>query len=168
MKRESPQVGTIIDDLRRLFQVINALSKRAVRNTGLTGPQLWAIKTISESSPIPVSDLARRMHLHPATVVGILDRLAKRDFIKRTRSTEDRRVVMIELTASGNDLVRRAPHIAQGLLVQGLERLAPGKRRTVAAGLKALVELLGVEEVPPKLINSPEVNRSVRHQKRVQ
>lgn len=166
MSRDAAQIGLIIDDLRRLFQVVNAVSKRAVRDTGLTGPQLWAIKTISEAAPLPVSDLARRMHLHPATVVGILDRLGKRKLIQRTRSTEDRRVVMIELTVHGEELVRRAPHVAQGLLVQGLEQLPATKKRTVAAGLRSLVEILGAEEIPPKLMHSPEVNRSDRQRRR--
>lgn len=165
MRKTTATVGDIIDDLRRVFQVVNEFSKRAVRSTGLTGPQLWTIKTISEESPVPVSDLAHSMHLHPATVVGILDRLEKRDLIKRTRSTEDRRVVMIELTSVGDDLVRRAPLVAQGLLVQGLEMLSPAKQRTVATGLKMLVSILGIQAVPPKLIHSPEVNKPARPRK---
>jgi DNA-binding MarR family transcriptional regulator len=119
MTSKSMEVGIIIDNLRRVFQVVNEFSKRAVRTAGLTGPQLWTIKTISEESPIRVSDLARRMHLHPATVVGILDRLEARGLVQRTRSTEDRRVVIVELTASGQELVIRAPLVAQGLLVGG-------------------------------------------------
>jgi MarR family transcriptional regulator, organic hydroperoxide resistance regulator len=81
--------------------VVNEYSKKAERETGLTGPQLWAIKVISEDAPIKVSDLARRMYLHPATVVGILDRLEARDLASRTRSLVDRRVVEIELTEKG-------------------------------------------------------------------
>ena len=162
MRRKTEEVGAIIDDLRRLFQVVNEISKRALRTSGLTGPQLWTIKTISEEAPVRVSDLARRMHLHPATIVGILDRLEVRTLIKRTRSTEDRRVVMIELTASGNALVRNAPHVAQGMLVQGLEKMPSNKRRLAANGLHLLIDILGIHEVPPKLIHSSEVNKPKR------
>jgi DNA-binding MarR family transcriptional regulator len=164
MQKRTAEVGEIIDDLRRVFQVINEFSKRALRTTGLTGPQLWAIKTISEEAPVRVSDLARRMHLHPATVVGILDRLEIRELVRRTRSTEDRRVVMVELTAAGETLVRKAPLVAQGLLVSGLEQLPLAKRQTVAAGLQVLVDILGLQTVPPKLIHSPEVNKPSRGQ----
>jgi DNA-binding MarR family transcriptional regulator len=78
MTDKSITVAEITDNLRRVFQVVNELSKKAERETGLTGPQLWAIKVIAEAAPIKVSDLARRMYLHPATVVGILDRLEGR------------------------------------------------------------------------------------------
>ena len=78
MTEAASTVAEIIDNLRRVFQVVNEQSKKVCRETGLTGPQLWAIKVVAESAPIKVTDLARRMYLHPATVVGIVDRLEGR------------------------------------------------------------------------------------------
>ena len=155
---KSKIVADIIDNLRRVFQVVNEQSKKVERETGLTGPQLWAIKVIAEAGPIKVSELARRMYLHPATVVGILDRLEVRALVSRTRSHEDRRVVEIELTGQGKDLVTKAPEVAQGLLVKGLEPLQEEKLLHIADGLEQLVRILGAQEIPPQLILSPEVN----------
>ena len=152
-------VSEIIDNLRRVFQVVNEHSKRAEKETGLTGPQLWAIKTIAEGAPIMVSEIARQMYLHPATVVGILDRLEKQNLVVRARSQEDRRVVRVELTAKGNALVKKAPEVAQGLLVAGLEKLPQTKLETIAEGLKQMVVILGAQGIPPRLILSPEVNK---------
>ena len=146
--------------LRRVFQVVNGQSKKAERETGLTGPQLWAIKIISQGAPIMVSEIARQMYLHPATVVGILDRLEKQDFVTRVRSKEDRRVVRVELTARGEALVKKAPEVAQGLLVAGLEKLPLKRLKNIAEGLDQLVVLLGAQGIPPQLILSPEVNKS--------
>ena len=151
-------VAGIIDNLRRVFQVVNEHSKRAEHETGLTGPQLWAIKIIAESAPIKVSDLARKMYLHPATVVGIIDRLALRGFVERTRSTKDRRVVEVALTNQGKQIVTQSPEVAQGLLVKGLEVLPDKKLTNISAGLEQLVKILGAQEIPPQLILSPEVN----------
>lgn len=158
MAKKSSVVSEIIDDVRRVFQVVNEQSKKAKRKTGLTGPQLWTIKTIAERSPVRVSDLARRMHLHPATVVGILNRLELQGLIKRIRTTKDRRVVHVELTDAGNALVIKAPQVAQGLLVAGLEELPLEKLQGIASGLQELVNILGAQELPPQLILSPEVN----------
>jgi len=117
MSEKSKLVSDIIDNIRRVFQAVNEYSKKAERETGLTGPQLWAIKVIAEGAPIKVSEIARRMYLHPATVVGILDRLETRELVTRTRSREDRRVVEIEMTDQGRELLTRSPEVAQGLLV---------------------------------------------------
>jgi DNA-binding MarR family transcriptional regulator len=162
MSSRTDAVADIVDNIRRIFQVVNEHSKQAERKTGITGPQLWAIKTIAEGAPIMVSDIASRMHLHAATVVGILDRLEARGLARRVRSQADRRVVRVELTARGERLVARAPEVAQGLLVSGLERLHTRNLNSIAASLEQLVEILGAQQIPPKLILSPEVNKPAR------
>ena len=155
-------VSEIIDNIRRVFHVVNEQSKKAKRETGLTGPQLWAIKMIGDLSPIRVSDLAARMYLHPATVVGILNRLESQGLIKRIRTNVDRRVVKIELTDAGNVIVAKAPQVAQGLLVTGLEVLPLKKLQDISAGLEELVRILGAQELPPRLILSPGINLGER------
>lgn len=158
MPTKTRLVADIIDNIRRVFQVVNEKSKKVERETGLTGPQLWAIKVISGSAPIKVSELARRMYLHPATVVGIIDRLEGRGYVTRTRSQIDRRVVEIDLTAQGKELVAHAPEVAQGLLVKGLEPLPERRLVDICDGLEQLVKILGAQETPPHLMLSPEVN----------
>jgi MarR family transcriptional regulator, organic hydroperoxide resistance regulator len=158
MVKKALLVSEIIDNIRRVFQVVNEQSKKAKRETGITGPQLWAIKVIAESPLIRVSDLARRMYLNSATVVGILNRLELQGLIKRVRTNDDRRVVKVELTDTGNALVAKAPQVAQGLLVAGLEVLPLQKLKEIETGLGTLVHILGAQEVPPQLILSPEFN----------
>ena len=162
MGRNTAIVSEIIDDIRRVFQVVNEQSKKAKIETGLTGPQLWAIKMIGELAPVRVSDLAARMYLHPATVVGILNRLELQGLIKRLRTNEDRRVVKIELTDMGNAIVSKAPHVAQGSLVAGLEVLPQKKLQDISGALLELVHILGAQELPPRLILSPEINLNKR------
>lgn len=151
-------VAETIDDLRRIFQAISDFSRQAERITGLTGSQLWAVKIISESKSIKVSELSRRMYLHPATVVGILDRLEAQELVLRNRSKTDRRVVFAELTAAGEELVKTSPNVAQGLLVKGLEKMSDEKVLQVHEGMAEFVKILGVEGVSPRLISSNEVN----------
>jgi DNA-binding MarR family transcriptional regulator len=162
LNKRSDRVAEIIDNLRRVFQVVNEQSKKAEKETGLTGPQLWAIKTIAQEAPIMVSEIARHMYLHPATVVGILDRLEKQGLAVRIRSTEDRRVVRVELTGKGRALVKKAPEVAQGLLVMGLEKLGTYKLKSIAQSLDQMAEILGAQNIPPQLMLSPEVNKPVK------
>ena len=156
--KKQEAIADIFDNLRRVYQVINEQSKKAKKQTGITGPQLWAIKMIAESSPVQVSELARRMYLHPATVVGILNRLEEQGLVLRMRTREDRRVVDVDLTPEGKALVARAPEVAQGLLAAGLEVLSAQRLLDIASSLDELVQILGAQEVPPHLILSPEVN----------
>jgi MarR family transcriptional regulator, organic hydroperoxide resistance regulator len=158
MTNKSEKVSRIIDNIRRLFKAVNEHSKKAEHETGITGPQLWTIKIIGDLSPVRVSDLARRMYLHPATVVGILDRLESRKLVKRVRSKEDRRVVKVRLTDEGKKIIAKAPQVAQGLLVAGLEVLPNKRLEELDSALEELVHILGAQELPPQLLLSSEVN----------
>ena len=156
--RRDREIADILDDLRRVFRVVHRYSKRAEKVGGLTGPQVWAMKVLADSSPLRVSDLARRMYLHPSTVVGILDRLEQQGQVTRTRSEKDHRVVTVSLTGKGCETVSKIPEIAQGLLLDGLKGLSDRDLSTVSEGLRRLVGILGVAGMPPPLLLSPEVN----------
>jgi MarR family transcriptional regulator, organic hydroperoxide resistance regulator len=156
--QKAQTIGEIVDNLRRIFQAVHVHSSRAKREAGLTGPQLWAIRVIAQSAPLRVSELAGKMYLHPATVVGILDRLESMGLVARTRSRQDRRVVHVDLTEAGQELVEKAPEVAQGLLVSGLEALPLQRLTSISEGLADMVRLLGAQALPPKLLLSSEVN----------
>lgn len=150
MKNNRMATPEIIDNLRRVFQAVTEYSKTAERSTGLTGPQLWAVKILYNTAPIRVSELAQRMYLRPATVVGILDRLEMKGVVSRVRSTEDRRAVDLTLTESGRLLATKSPEVAQVMLVKGLDDLTDEQFSAVEEGMKLMVSMLGAEHMTPE------------------
>src|SRR4030067_1649706 len=139
-------MARVFANIRGVIQVVQGYSNRAQRVGGLPGPQLWAIRVLSESAPIGVSDLARQMYLQPSTVVGILDRLEAKGLAVRIRSKQDHRVVDVKLTGKGKAIAVRSPAVAQALLLKGLEELSGHDLRVVSAGRGALGGPLGVPE----------------------
>lgn len=158
MGHKPVMIAEIVDNIRRIFHVVNELSKNSEIETGLTGPQLWALKVISKEAPIMVSEIARRMYLHPATVVGILDRLEAQDLVTRVRSQADRRVVHIDLTRKGRAIVENSPEVATGTLVTGLDKLSSNELSSILTSMERIVKILGAQGIPPQLINSPGIN----------
>lgn len=158
IKSKSTMVAGIIDNLRRVFYALTEKSRKVEHETGLTGSQLWVVKTLDETPPLKVTELARRMYLHPATMVGLLDRLELKGLVQRIRSDKDRRVVHVTITDQGRELVRNSPEVAQGLLVKGLEPLSEKRVAVISDGLEHIVTILGIQEEPPKLILSSDVN----------
>lgn len=158
MKAKNELVSDIVDNIRRVFKAVNNQSKKTEHETGLTGPQLWTIKTIACNSPINVKQLADRIFLHPATVVGIIDRLESKGLVVRARSQGDRRNVQIHLTDSGKSLVSKSPEVSQGLLVKGLKGLSSKELENMDRCLNELVRILNAQELPPQLMLSPEMN----------
>lgn len=150
----SQVLAEINDNLRRVFQAVQEHSKRVERETGLTGPQAWTIRVLADNEPIRISDIARRMYLHVATVVGIIDRLELRGFVRRTRDHKDRRVVYVMLTEEGRALIANAPQVAQSLLLSGLDVLPNRKLKTVQAGFEILARILCVQNPPLQVLTA--------------
>ncbi|CAN5473399.1 MarR family transcriptional regulator [soil metagenome] len=62
--------------------------------------QLSALSMI-EDEVTTLGDVAKRLHVTPAVVTGLIDRLERRGYVQRINSTDDRRRVMLTLTESG-------------------------------------------------------------------
>ena len=150
MLKRAEETPAIIDNLRRLFQAINEYSKSAEQITGLTGPQLWALKILANTAPLRVSDLARRMFLRPATIVGIIDRLEVKGLVTRTRSKGDRRAVDLYLSEKGKEVVSKSPEVAQIMLLKGLGDLPDDQFNHVANGMQLMVRILAAEKITPQ------------------
>ena len=159
MRKKQGIIDNIMDNIRRVFQILNEQSQRIKQETGLTGPQLWAIRVIHQNGPINISDIAKRMYLHQTTVLGIIDRLEARDLVSRNRSKDDRRIIWVELTPDGNNLVKSVPEVVQGLLGANLEGISLQDLAEIDAGISQLVKIYGVQEIQPKPLFSLEINK---------
>jgi Mn-dependent DtxR family transcriptional regulator len=88
MTNTSTMLAESTDKMQRLFQAVNARSKKVVRESGLTGPQPWTIRMIPDIGPVRISEFARRLYLHPVTVGRMLERLEVNEGIESDKSSE--------------------------------------------------------------------------------
>jgi DNA-binding MarR family transcriptional regulator len=104
--------------LRHALRRFLNFSQTAAAAAGLTPQQhqaLLALKGFPGRDHASVGELAARLHLRHHSVVGLVDRLARRQLVRREPSTVDRRRVEVRLTAKGETLIRRlsAVHLAE-------------------------------------------------------
>ena len=66
--------------------------------------QMLTIMALSERAPCRLSDLAAKMRISAPTVTGLVDRLEKSGYARRSPDTDDRRVVNVDLTADGRKI----------------------------------------------------------------
>jgi DNA-binding MarR family transcriptional regulator len=99
-------------ELRRFL----ALSESLAHEAGLKPQQqqlLLAIKGLPAGQTATISTLAARLQLRHHSVVELVDRLAAKGLIARTRKEADRRRVVITLTPTGE---RRLEPLVEGTL----------------------------------------------------
>jgi len=68
--------------------------------TGITYRQCQVLGFLALEGPLAQASLAERMHLEPATLVGILDRMERDGWIKRLACSTDRRRKLIHAQPS--------------------------------------------------------------------
>jgi DNA-binding MarR family transcriptional regulator len=94
----------------------NRVYKALLERLGLTYPQYLVMLVLWEHDDVPVKDIGARLFLDSGTLTPLLKRLEAADLIKRTRSAEDERQVLISLTAQGQALREKAKAVPQGIL----------------------------------------------------
>jgi DNA-binding MarR family transcriptional regulator len=140
-------ISEIMQSLRRIFKAIQDYSHEVLKKFGITGPQLWALKNISQNRSLSLGDLSEKMCLHPSTITGVIDRLEKKGYVVRDRGQKDRRVVKVQLTAEGERLVRKAPNPVQGKMIYGLMRLKKDELNSIYDSIQKLVEIMEVQNL---------------------
>jgi DNA-binding MarR family transcriptional regulator len=138
-----------VEMLHQIFQAVDLFSRQTLRDFGVTGPQIWALRTIDDGDVVSMGDLAQRMHLHMSTISGIIDRLESSRLVTRERSTADARVMDVRLTARGRALLAKAPEPPRSKAARGLQRLSPKELSRVHSALLLIARAMDVEFTPP-------------------
>jgi MarR family transcriptional regulator, organic hydroperoxide resistance regulator len=94
----------------------NRVYKPLLKKLGLTYPQYLVMLVLWERDGLPVKDIGGRLFLDSGTLTPLLKRLEAAEFIRRTRSTEDERQVLIALTSRGQALREKARALPQAIL----------------------------------------------------
>lgn len=141
----------IVEGLHRIFKAVDTFSRRALKEFGVTGPQIWALRSIEESGELTIGDLADQMYLHISTISSLLDRLEERGFVTRTRDDADRRVVNLRLTPAGRGILKRAPEPPRSKVLRGLQRLGDHELHTVSRAVRELSRIMDVAGVEARV-----------------
>lgn len=94
----------------------NRVYKPLLDRLGLTYPQYLVMLVLWERDGVPVKDIGERLFLDSGTLTPLLKRLEAAHLLKRTRSTEDERQVLIALTPQGQALRETARAVPQSIL----------------------------------------------------
>ena len=94
----------------------NRVYKPLLDRLGLTYPQYLVMLVLWERDGVPVKDISERLFLDSGTLTPLLKRLEAAELIKRTRSTEDERQVLIALTPRGDALREKARAVPASIL----------------------------------------------------
>ena len=138
------EVRATLDAIRRLVQGIRSPSRRDAAAAGLTAAELFVLHALRDAPAHSLNELAARTYTDQSTASPVVERMRRRGLVRRERSAEDARRVVIALTPAGRTAVERAPEAPQSAMIAALSRLSVRDRRALARGLTRLVAEMGL------------------------
>jgi MarR family transcriptional regulator, organic hydroperoxide resistance regulator len=132
--KEEPRAAAeeIMEQVDELHRRLTDHGESRIAALGLTVPQAGVLHTLG--SPLPMNQIAGRMHCDASNLTGIVDRLEGRGLVERKVRAGDRRVKEIALTAEGRRVKRQ---------VDSVLKSTPGFGALTTEDQAALRSLLG-------------------------
>jgi DNA-binding MarR family transcriptional regulator len=91
-------------------------------------------------APRRSGEIAQRCGLTPASVSELVDSLERDGFVRRSEDRNDRRVVVVEITARGRREIERVGELMTAPVAKIISSLSAEKRARLAAALADLQE----------------------------
>lgn len=126
----------VFQTIRAAAMLVNALEEFALRPLGLSHAGYRILVELAAMGPREPRQLAAFMLVSRPAIVRSIDTLSRRGYVERIRSTADRRLVTVQITPAGTEIVEKAVlawHEGQRRATGGLSR----------DGMQTLGELAG-------------------------
>ena len=95
----------IEEKIRNISKYLNEYTKDRLKCYNLTLGRFHVLRVIIESQPVSMGEIHEELHMANSTVTVIVDYLYEADLVKRRRDSNDRRVVLLELTEKGRKIM---------------------------------------------------------------
>lgn len=97
-------------------RIITRMYQPLLEKLELTYPQYIVMLVLWEADSLSVKAIGKRVQLNTNTLTPLLKRMEELKYITRIRSTEDERIVLVNLTQAGRDLKLKALEIPHQLI----------------------------------------------------
>lgn len=138
---DDPMAPIIADFRATMTQLKCAASERLLR-LGVSMAQLNIMYTVQRNGEMTMSGLADVLNVSLSNASGLIDRMEERGFVERTRVPEDRRIVLVHVTADGARMLEEVDALSDELLRSVLGRVKPSQLPGIAHAVAELREAL--------------------------
>jgi DNA-binding MarR family transcriptional regulator len=105
-ERRAIEARRCSENMRQLTIGFRSLLEDALRDEGLTLPQLRLLKAVKQQTDVSAAALARICMVTPQTLQAVLARAVHAQWIVRGKSTKNERIVTATLTELGESMLQ--------------------------------------------------------------
>jgi DNA-binding MarR family transcriptional regulator len=134
---ENGEIADLIDRFSRGMK-----PETLLKNFHLTATQALLLYRIKTDGPSRVSDIAMHAGISPGAISQTCEELERSGLLERTRSLEDRRVVMLTLTEMGRETISKVREARTENLLNILDELAVADKEDFFRILKSIIRIM--------------------------
>jgi len=120
---------------------------RQMTGQGIRPSEFAVLHLLRESGPATVGQVQAYLYRSPGTTSMMIAKLEEAGYVTRTRSEQDNRVVIVELTPAGRDLVQNMSLGGILLLRQRLHNLPVERLQRLDEALAEIMRLMEVTDI---------------------
>ena len=129
--------------LRAIRSYAEHIFESVTPGMGLTLLQTFALAHINMKEVSNIGEMAKELGINQSNASTMCKKLEREGFIKRIRSNDDERVVVLEMTERGRETIQlMEEHFNR--MEPIISRMPDDKFETVLSGLRATEEIFGI------------------------
>jgi DNA-binding MarR family transcriptional regulator len=136
--------------LERLLRTVSSIIKRRGRDVlqdfDITTPQFNALLILRHRN-LTIGELGERMFLACSTATDLIDRMERNNLVERVRDSNDRRVIRLNVTERGMQMVDEVMTARIRYLSKILQDVSLEELKVMIAGMTHLEELMRDSQV---------------------
>jgi DNA-binding MarR family transcriptional regulator len=130
-----------IQEFLSLYRYLRRYSWQ-MQQEGISGRKISTLRYLVEAGALTVGQLGDYLCINDSSTSTTIADLQKKGLVTRTRSTDDNRVVLVQVTDRGRELAARTPLGGIPLLREALKTLPPERLARVYEAFEMMNELL--------------------------
>ena len=137
--RDVQQLGDVVTQLRR---TLRRQMRLASAHAALPMAQIEVLQCVAEREPARVGEIAEALNLAINTVSTLSAALVETGKLSRARAEQDKRGVVLTLTASGRDYLEGYQRDLEELLAAAMQTLDEVGRSSLLSAMPALQQVV--------------------------
>ncbi len=97
-------------------EIIKYYNRNKLKPYELSYQHYLVLMVLVENGPIPVLQLGEYLAFQSGTITPIIKKMESRGLIERERLKKDERIVLVQLTEEGRELIKQLNHIPEEML----------------------------------------------------
>ena len=108
----------------------------------VTMPQMSILNILKQEKQLKMKDIARSLSITTSAATGIVGRMVKAHLIKRAFDSKDRRIIYIEMTQKGSNIIDDIQKARYKMLIDLFGKLKPIERERYLHTVRKLYNIM--------------------------